>query len=166
MENNKITGLVRHEFTNYSRPIEYSDFVKQTNGLQGLYSAFLKRSNVKRNNIESKLYIKEIKSGSIITELCTIATQNTELIEVANVLLPAFFQYFIKFHNFLAGKDSTQEAKDYTLSEYENYKNLQTPVINNEGDCNMTLNVNISGNNNSITINRGEVCGAACFIRI
>ena len=41
--------------------------------------------------IAKKMYIKELKTGSIIIELCTFANNNHELFDIGNVLITRIF---------------------------------------------------------------------------
>jgi len=155
----KETGVIRHEFINYKNPVEFEDFIKQTTGLQGLYYCYLKSNDFKKD-VENKLYIKELKTGSIITELCTFANNNHELFDIGNVLLPQFFKWFVDLHSFLAGKDSNKQITDYNNQVYEQYQNLNTPITNNSSGSSIIFNVNVNGSNNNIQIGHDEVASA------
>lgn len=84
------------------RPVELTDFTDSFSSLGSQYYKFLSENDSFSLKPETKLYIKEIKSGSIITELSDLVPLVLPFVENSNSVIDftAFlkmgFDYFLE----------------------------------------------------------------------
>ena len=64
---------------------------------------------MQKNNLKpaenTKWYLKDLKSGSAIVDVCNFVKDNHELIDNTIILLPQFTKYLIDFTLFLRGEN-------------------------------------------------------------
>jgi hypothetical protein len=139
------------------RPIELTDFTDSFNSLGEEYYKFLSESNHFSLSSETKLYIKEIKSCCIITELTDLVPLVLPFIENTNSVIE--FTKFLKnsFEYFL-GK-TEQKPKEFDLKDCNNFNNIIKPIAKDNGsnviytgEC-QVANITINMNFNSIEAN-------------
>lgn len=130
-----------------SEPVEVSDFAKSMMSLANDYEN-ISTSNPKQ---PAKLYIKEIRNGSIIAVLAPIAplagqlfTEHFDLIENYAAFLKSVFDWLL----------NNGEKPQINIRNLNNISNLVSPVANDKG---ATINIctgNSSSNNAfNITVN-------------
>jgi hypothetical protein len=137
------------------KPVELTDFTESFRSLADQYNKFLAEADHFRLYNESKLYIKVIKPGSIITELVDNIPLMVEFVEHGNAILE--FSGFLKagFDYFL-GKSETK-PKDFDAKDCSNLSNILKPVAKDNGS-NITFDGtwNISGETVIINVNSQE----------
>lgn len=113
------------------RPIEVTDFADSFNALAEEYYKFLSESEHYALKHETKLYIKEIRTGSIITELSDLVPLALPFIEHTNSIIG--FSGFLKdAFNYFLGK-SQKKPKDFDLKDCANFHNIIKPVAKDNG---------------------------------
>jgi hypothetical protein len=136
-------------------PIELQDLAESFLSLSNQYKKFaLSRPETKLPH-EAKLFIKEIKTGSIIVDLITYSPLLLPVITDTNTLL-AFCDYLKKAYDYFLGKnDSKPEKIDKTdCKELSSIINLVAK--DNGSQINLTYNQN-APLQISININSTEV---------
>jgi len=137
------------EIKNY-QPVELVDF---TNGLLSIadeYRRFLVRQDGSAAAEEVKLYIRRIKSSSIITDLVPFAPYALPIIEYAGTVID-FAGYLKTCIDFFAGKKKKEPELEKV--NYENFTNFLEPIAKDraaqlnchttvKGDVNLVFNVN------------------------
>lgn len=124
-------------------PIELFDLTKSLISLANQFDSFVSRSADSKENKEAKLYVKEIKSGSVILELMEIATVNViPFIENTNTILEfgKFFKKTIDF--FLKGKGDDPKLSP---SDYKDMSTVLNPIAKDNGSQ-FIMNTTVDGN--------------------
>jgi hypothetical protein len=109
------------------------------------YYRFLKQTKGQRIKSESKLYVKEIRGGSIIVELC----------EKAQQILPGIAPSLVEYSGFLtstldylAGRSSKLFTKyNFLRDDFLNFKKILEPIANFNGNT-----INFTGINFGRTV--------------
>jgi hypothetical protein len=134
------------------RPIELLDFTESFESLAQEYYKFLNESDNKKISKDTKLYVQEIRSGSIITVLSDLTPILIPFVEDTNSIVE--FAKFIKIGlEYFLGKTNVK-PKDFDYKDCSNFNNIIKPVAKDNGsniifnaDCNIesvTMNFNFS----------------------
>lgn len=131
-----------------TKPIEITDFTESFEALGNQYYKFLAESPHFELSKETKLYVKEIRSGSIITELSDLVPAVIPFVEYSNSVIE-FTKYLKSAYNYFAGK-SDEKPKEFDLKDCNNLNNVIKPIAKDNGS-----NVVMTGDFNfeSITVN-------------
>ena len=133
------------EFKN-NKPVELIDLTKSLLSLSDEYNRFILKEGNKISD-ETKLYIKEIKTGSIITELITYAPYCLPFIEYSKIIFN--FAAFLKdYYEALLGKKEGN-FKDFEKKDYENFNNFIEPTAKENGSQFIFYT---TGDNNKINV--------------
>ena len=129
-------------------PIELIDFTESFEALGNEYYKFLSENENFKLKKETKLYVKEIKSGSIITVLSDLVPAVIPFAENANSVIE-FTKFLKSGYDYFLGKTS-EKPKDFDLKDCNNFNNIIKPVAKDNGS-----NVIITGDFNfgDVTIN-------------
>lgn len=139
------------------RPVEIRDFTESFNSLGDEYYKFITESNDFRLSKNAKLYIKEIKTGSIVTELSDLIPLALPFIENANSVIE-FGKFLKEGFDFFLGKKETP-PKEFDLKDCNNFNNILKPVAKDNGSQiifsgNPTINIeNFNYGINSVEAN-------------
>lgn len=136
------------EIENY-QPIELVDFTNSLLSIADEYRRFLIRQDGSMAAEEIKLYIKGIKSSTIITELVPYAPYTLLAIEYASTVID-FAGYLKMCIGFFIGKEKKEPQLEKV--NYENFSNLLEPIAKDraaqlnchtviKGDVSLVLNV-------------------------
>lgn len=130
------------------RPVELNDFTDSFSSLGNQYYKFLSESDDFSLKPETKLYIKEIKSGSIIAELSDLVPLIIPFVENSNSVIE-FTGFLKKGFNYFLGKID-EKPKEFDLKDCNNFNNIIKPVAKDNGS-----NIVFTGDFNfgDITIN-------------
>lgn len=130
------------------KPIELCDFTNSFQSLANQYNLFLTEHDEFDLTDDAKLYIKEIKSGCIITELSDLLPIAIPFIEHSNSIIE--FTSFIKSSMMYFLGKIQEKPKDFTLKDCANFDNIIKPIAKDNGS-----NVIYTGEvkNENITIN-------------
>lgn len=135
MNEARLTIKIEH-----SLPVELVDFTKGLTGLADEYRRFVKLQSGLAITDDVKLYIKEIRSGSIITDLVALSASGLPFIENTVSVLD-FSKYLAVAFNFLTGKSAERPA--FTKQNLENINQLLEPIAKDNAaqfNCNTTIN--------------------------
>ncbi|MDL1988866.1 MAG: hypothetical protein LWX08_14715 [Deltaproteobacteria bacterium] len=137
------------------KPVELFDLTNSLLGLADEYKRFLARSDGPTAAEEVKLYVKEIKTGSIITDLVANAPYALPFVEHAKTIID-FSQYLDSIVQFFLGKKAVEPTLD--KRNIENLSNFVEPVAKDGAsqlNCNTTIhgNVKMVFNFNSVEAN-------------
>jgi hypothetical protein len=139
------------------KPVELTDFTDSFSSLANQYYKFLSENEAFSLKPETKLYIKEIKSGSIITELSDLVPLVIPFVEHSNSVIE-FTGFLKKGFEYFLGK-TEEKPKDFDLKDCNNFNNIIKPVAKDNGS-NVTFlgdfnfgDVTINVNFNSVEAN-------------
>lgn len=139
------------------RPIEITDFTDSFNSLANQYYKYLSENESFKLNQDTKLYIKEIRSGSIITELSDLVPLVLPFVENSNSVIE-FTGFLKKGFDYFLGK-TEEKPKEFDLKDCNNFNNIIKPIAKDNGsnvlfngDWNFE-NVTVNFNFNSVEAN-------------
>lgn len=125
-----------------TRPIELIDLTESYLSFAALYKSRTLKNPSLAHIVEPKLYVKEIKSGSIITELVDFAPLLFPFVENTNSLIE-FFKFLKNMYELF--KKEPKEVHEITKSECTNLAKIINPVAKDEGSQ-LIINTVINGN--------------------
>lgn len=138
---------------NNRQPVELLDLTKSLVALSNNFDRYTSENGETKENREAKLYVKEIRSGSIIVELIELATVGMiPFAENVNTILD-FANYFKTAVNFFL-KGEGQDP-DLSPAEFKEISTIVSPVAKDKGsqinisttvNGNLTLNFNLNSN--------------------
>lgn len=109
-----------------TQPIDLLDLTKSLASLASQFTKYVEKNGQYKEAKEAKLYVKEIKSGSVIVELVEYASIGMlPFIENVNTIVE--FSKFCKgaLNYFLNGKG---EKPDFTSNDYRDFSSILEPV--------------------------------------
>lgn len=133
------------------RHVELLDLARSMMSIGDEYKHFLVKHETYIDPDHVKLYIKEIRSGSIITELVSLSPYTLPLIDHAETVFEYAKHIKILYEWLIEGKEKPQDIEKSTL---ENLSNIIEPVakdhgsqmnfgsVNVQGDLVLNLNIN------------------------
>jgi len=127
-----------------SQPVELVDLTNSLLGLADEYKRFLVLRDGPVAAEQIKLYVKEIRTGSIITELIAIAPGALPFIEYAITIID-FSTFLNSVMNFFLGK--TNKSPEIDKRSYENFSKFLEPVAKDGGsqlNCHTTINGDVN----------------------
>lgn len=128
-------------------PVDLIDFAQSMISLGAEYSDYIAETNNHLVSDEIKLYIKEIRPGSIITELVALAPALMQFAEHANTVID-FTSHIKACIEFLKGSGNKPDNLDkQTLNRVSKFVE---PIAKDSGSI---LQVDASNNKGTITIN-------------
>ena len=131
------------------RPIELITLTKSLISVSNQFSDFVTREGNSKEEREAKLFIKEIKSGSVIIELIEYATACTiPFIENINTII-GFAENLKRAINYYA--TDTGEKPDTTINNLKDISTIINPIAKDKGSQ-MFIQTTVNGNV-SLTIN-------------
>jgi hypothetical protein len=133
------------EFNN-KQMVELNELGEALNALNSEFSLFAKRENIEVN---SNLFIKEVRKGSIIIELVAFSSAILlPVVENVNTVLN-FGEYIGKLLNYFTGK-TEERPENLDKKNIENVRKIVTPIANNDGS---SVSFQVAENNGNITYN-------------
>lgn len=128
------------------RPIELMDLTKSLVSLANQFNEYLKKTE-NLSNREAKLYVKEIKTGSVTLDLIEIATIGV-LPFMENINTIAGFADYVKNGiNYFLGKKDAKEPK-FSTKDCNDFSQIVTPIAKDNGSqFNMSTTINGSVTN-------------------
>ena len=124
-------------------PIELIDLTKSLVSLATQFDSYVVKNADCKQNREAKLYIKEIKSGSVILELIELATIGIiPFIENTNTII-GFAEFCKKTLNYFLKKEG--EKPELSPSDYKEFSSILTPVAKDNGSQ-FNLSTTVNGN--------------------
>lgn len=115
----------------YSNKIELIHYINSLNSVNSEYSNYIQKASNHLQPEDIKLYVNEIRSGSIITYLIAYSPTMLAFVEHANTLLD-FTKHIANTINILKTKSVQEIVKDEQISttSLNNIQNLVEPIIN------------------------------------
>ncbi len=150
--------IFRYEFKNpKNSQIDFDNFTTSINGIKSLYHCFLQKNNLKPIE-NTRLYLKDLKSGSAIVDVCNIIKDNHELIDNTIILLPQFTKYLIDFTLFLRGENKDKQFTDYNKKEYIAHQEINSSITNSPGAVQNFYFINNSKTTDSFSSDYQQGC--------
>ncbi len=139
METPDIT--LRIEIKN-QKPLELLELTKSLISLANQFNSYVTEHGQTKNDREAKLYVKEIKSGSVIMELVEFASK-TAIPFAENVsTIVGFAGHLKKVYNFFLGKEK-ELPNTFNQSDYKDLSQIVNPIANdNAAQLNVSTTVN------------------------
>ncbi len=124
-----------YDFKN-TRPVELVDFTSSLFSLGEQYRSYVARRQPAHGNDDVRLFVKEVRTGSIIAELISMATQSSFLAPAA----PLILQYASElgdWFDFFKGVKEADDIKDMLLGtskkDLQQISNIVEPVAKDSG---------------------------------
>lgn len=125
------------------QPIELLDLTKSLVALSTQFNAYVDKYADSKENREAKLYVKEIKSGSVILELVEFATLGMiPFLENTNTII-GFAEYCKSAINFFL-KDEGNKP-EFSGADYKEFSAIINPIAKDLGSQ-FNINTTINGN--------------------
>ncbi|TXD53644.1 hypothetical protein [Polaribacter sp. IC063] len=114
-----------------TKPVEIMDFTDSFKSLGSQYYKFLSESEYFKLSKTTKFYIKEVRTGSIITELTDLVPLVIPFVENSNSVIE--FSAFLKLsYDYLLGKTDAK-PKEFDITDCNNLNNIIKPVAKDKG---------------------------------
>lgn len=124
-------------------PIELLDLTKSLVSLSTQFVSYVEKYGDCKENREAKLYVKEIKQGSVIFELFEFATAGMiPFLENTNTII-GFAQFFDKVVKYFLKNEG--EDPDLRPSDMREYSTIVNPISKDNGSQ-MNISTTINGN--------------------
>lgn len=114
-----------------TKPVELIDLTQSLTSIADEYRKFLVTSECSVDPDGVKLYIKEIRGGSIITELQANSPYPLPFIENAATIIQ-YAEYLKKLYDYLAGRTGKPE-KPIDKQTFQNMSNIIEPIAKDNG---------------------------------
>ena len=149
MSEAKLTIKIKNK-----RPVELIDFTDSFSSLGSQYYKYLSENENFNLSPETKLYIKEIRSGSIITELSDLVPLVIPFAEHSNSVIE-FTGFLKKGFDYFLGK-SEEKPKDFDLKDCNNFNNIIKPIAKDNGS-NVVFNGDWNFKDSTVNFNFNSV---------
>lgn len=113
------------------KPVEITDFTDSFQALGNEYYKFLSESTHYKLSKDTKLYVKEITTGSIITVLTDLVAPVLPYIEYTNSIIE-YSRFLENAFNFFLGK-SDEKPKQFDIKDCTNFNNIIKPIAKDNG---------------------------------
>lgn len=125
------------------QPLELLDLTKSLVSLASQFNNYASKYGDSKENREAKLYVKEIRSGSVILELIEMATIGVlPYLENINTIV-GFAEYVKTSFNYFLGK--SDKKPDLTIQDHKELSQIINPVANDNGSQ-INVSTTINGN--------------------
>lgn len=126
-----------------NKPLELSELTKSLTALASQYNSFSEKNGFTENERQAKLYIKEIRSGSVILDLMEIASVGViPFAENINTLV-GFSDYFKKAVNYFVKGEG--ENPDLSVQDCKDFSQIVSPIAKDNASQ-LNMSVKIDGN--------------------
>jgi len=126
------------------QPLELIDLTKSLNSLANEFTNYVSRHGDSAENRAAKLYVKEIRSGSVICELIELATIGVlPFMENMNTII-GFGQYVSSAYKYLLGKKK-EKPTDLTQSDLKELSQIVNPIAKDNGSQ-INISTTVNGN--------------------
>ncbi len=130
------------------QPIELSDLTQSLNSLADEYRRFIERSDVVVDPDQVKLYVKEIKTGSVLAELAALAPLALPLINYSATVLK-YAEHLKMVYDYLVG-NQPHVPRLLERQTLQNLSNIVEPVAKDKG---AQLNIGALNLNGNVVVN-------------
>lgn len=149
MTNNEAPPDMKFEIKNV-QPIELIDLTNSLLALGNEYQRFISRTHPEADASEVKLYINEVRSGSVIALLTAMSPQLIEGFNYMNTVVD--FATFLKSAFELLGSGKADKNTELTPSTLSNLAQIIEPVAKDSGAQLNIGTLNVSGGNVYLTV--------------
>lgn len=127
---------------NNKQPLELLDLTKSFVSLASQFNTYASKYGDSKEDREAKLYVKEIRSGSVIFELVEMATIGViPFLENVNTIV-GFAEFVKKSYNYLLGKEK-EKPVDFTSNDLKDLSQIVNPVAADNGSqLNISTTIN------------------------
>jgi hypothetical protein len=126
------------------KPIELLDLTKALVSLANQFNNYVSKNGDSKEAREAKLYVKEIRSGSVILELMELANIGVlPFVENMNTILD-FAGYIRKAYNARLGK-ADEPSPELTHNDLRDLSQIVNPVANDSGSQ-INISTTVNGN--------------------
>lgn len=132
----KLTVEIKNE-----TPVLLEDFTQSFRGLADEYESYV-HERATEAMADVRLYVREIRTGSIIADLVALAPLALPFVENANTVV-GFAQYLTAGFNFLRG--ATKEKPPMSKRDYENLSAIVEPTAK-DGASQFNVSTTFNGN--------------------
>jgi len=137
-----------------TKPVELGDLTKSLSALADEFQRHLIENDPEASAADVRLYVREIKTGSIVADVIAISPQLLQGISYLNAVI-GFAKHSKAAYDYLTGKSNDKPELDKT--SYENFANIVEPIAKDHG---AQLNVNAPQGNVVINLNSTEANAA------
>lgn len=128
---------------NNKKPVDLLYLTDSLISLANEYRRYVQSRGLKYNK-EARLYVKEIKSGSIITELTDLLPVGMAIIENGSTII-GFVKFIKEVYDYF-GKNEGAAPEPLEKTTYENLHNILSPVVQDSGaQINITAESIVTG---------------------
>ena len=122
-------------------PLELLELTKSLVSLANQFNSYTSDLNTSKEDREAKLYVKEIRTGSVILELIEVATIGVlPFIENINTLV-SFAEYLRDSYQYFLGSPRGK-PKEFSISDQRDLSQIINPIANDNGSqINVSVNV-------------------------
>lgn len=125
-------------------PLELMELTKSFVSLANQFNSYASNFGDSKENRAAKLYVKEIKTGSVIMELIEFATVGVlPFVENMNTIV-GFADYVKRAYNYILGK-TKDKPKELTTTDYRDLAQIINPVAN-DSDAQFNISTKVDGN--------------------
>lgn len=135
MEDHKLTIELQND-----QPVELVDFTNSLLSVADEYKRLMARSEAVVDTRETRLYVKEIRPGSIVTDLVAYAPYALPFVEHAKTIV-SFGNYLSNVVNHFLGRNTP--APSMERANLQNVSLIMEPVAKDHAaqmNCNMVIN--------------------------
>ena len=115
---------------NNKKPIELGDLTRSLNGFAEEFRRHIERNEPEVSAAEVRLYVKEIRTGSVIADLVAISPQLLQGISYLNAII-GFSKHLKAAIDYLSGKSDEKPQLDKV--SYENISSIVEPIAKDHG---------------------------------
>ena len=144
-----------------SQPVELTDLSNSFSSFADEYKRHISQEGTVTIPEEMNLYVKEIKTGSIVADLIALAPYVLPFIENSKTIL-SFMEYLKTAYDYLIGRQT--EKPPLTKANYENLIGIVNPIAKDKSsqlNIQNTINGNVSVNINLNSIEANAAQNAA-----
>lgn len=125
-----------------SKPLELLDLTKSFLSIANQFNSYVAINGHTKEDREAKLYVKEIKAGSVILELVEFASKSAIPFAENVSTIVGFAGHLKTAYNFFLGKQKEPPVQ-YTQTDYKDLSQILNPVANdNAAQFNISTTIN------------------------
>lgn len=137
-----------------SKPIELTDLTQSLLGIADEFVRHIELRDPEAAAADVKLYVKEIRSGSIIADIVAISPQLLQGISYSTSVI-TFSKYLKGAYDYLCGK--SDDSPEIDKASYQNLSKILEPIAKDSGS---QLNLGTVNGNVFITLNSTDANAA------
>ena len=124
-----IDAVLSIEIKN-AKPVDLADLTRSLFSLSDEFRRHIEINEPEAAAADVKLYVKEIKTGSIVADIVAISPQLLQGVSYVNAVI-SFTRYIKSAYDYLSGKSDDKPVLDRT--SFENLTNIVEPIAKDHG---------------------------------